>query len=131
MGLLNKFFGEGRKSGNEGKMEFPWIPLTEINQLDEIEAESLNASVAIFKHSTRCGISKMVLRKFESEYSGDEKGAKLYFLDLLKYRGISNEIANRYGVRHESPQLIVLKGGKVVSHASHQAIEAEMVVGGN
>lgn len=117
---------------NEDKTEIPWIPLTDIDQLEEIEAKSHHRSTAIFKHSTRCGISKMVLRKFESEHNpGHEKEATLYFLDLLKYRDISNQIAYKYGITHESPQLIVLKNGSVVSSASHQAIEAGMVIDGN
>jgi bacillithiol system protein YtxJ len=81
--------------------------------------------VAIFKHSTRCGISRAVLKMFEKNYSLNDEQLKLYFLDLLQNRAISNEIAARFKVQHESPQIIVIKDGVVVHHDSHHSIEAE------
>lgn len=125
MGIFDKFKSE-RDIAKKEIVEVPWHPLTRLEQLDEIEEESRKKTIAIFKHSTRCGISRMVLNKFEKAYPfEDEDNVKLYFLDLLSNREISNKIAERFDVRHESPQLIVLKNGEVVHHASHQSIEAE------
>ncbi|HBY67023.1 MAG TPA: bacillithiol system redox-active protein YtxJ [Flavobacteriaceae bacterium] len=95
-----------------------------MEQLEEIIKESKNKPVAIFKHSTRCGISRMVLKQFEKNYDLDDNQLKLYFLDLLQNRDISNEIAARFKVHHESPQMIVLKDGEVIHHDSHQGIDA-------
>lgn len=67
----------------------------------------------------------MVLRQFEKDYNIDSEKMDLYFLDLLRYREISNKIASKFNVPHESPQLIILKEGKVVYDASHGAITAE------
>lgn len=68
----------------------------------------------------------MVLRMFESDYDlGENEPIDLYYLDLITYREISNEIADRFKVRHESPQLIVLKNREVVHHSSHQSISAD------
>ncbi|MFV8224598.1 bacillithiol system redox-active protein YtxJ [Christiangramia aquimixticola] len=126
MGLFDKIFSSEKKEGEESKKSTPWIDLNSMEQLDELEKISEEKTVAILKHSTRCGISRMVLRTFESEYDLDEnEPVALFFLDLISYRDISNEIAQRYKVRHESPQLIVLKNREVVHHSSHQGISAE------
>jgi bacillithiol system protein YtxJ len=53
-------------------------------------------------------------------YSSDEFGA--YFLDLLNHRDISNAIAERFNIVHQSPQVVIIKDGKVVAHASHEGI---------
>ena len=125
MGLFDKMFGSEKKEKEVEKNATPWIDLNSMEQLDGIEKASENKTIAILKHSTRCGISRMVLRMFESDYDIDEnEPIDLYFLDLIAYRDISNEIAERFNVRHESPQLIVIKNREVVHHSSHQAISA-------
>ncbi|RZJ70240.1 bacillithiol system redox-active protein YtxJ [Flavobacterium sp.] len=106
-----------------------WNDLTNLKQLDEIASESAEIPVIIFKHSTRCGISRMALKGFESEYNIDPVKAKPYFLDLLNHRDISNGIAEKFGVHHESPQLLLIKGGKAVYHESHGGISASEVEG--
>ena len=78
----------------------------------------------IFKHSTRCGISRMVLKQFESNYDIDPSQMKLYFLDLLSNRDVSDEVGYKFQVMHQSPQLIVIKNGVAVAHASHHSINA-------
>lgn len=120
MSLFNKLFKTSEAS--VPKNETPWLPLTELQQLDQIISESFNRPQLLFKHSTRCGISRMVKKQFETDYSWDSNEADLYYLDLLNYRAISNEIASRFNVHHESPQLIILKNGVVEAHASHGAI---------
>lgn len=128
MGLLDKIFKSSQDIAKDEITEVPWHPLTRMEQLEELKKESESKTVVIFKHSTRCGISRMVLRNFESEYpavADDE--VKLYFLDLLSNRELSDEIASRFQVRHESPQLIVIKQGQVVSHESHHGIKAGLI----
>lgn len=102
-----------------------WIRLTDISQLEEIDALSKreSSSVAIFKHSTRCSISSMAL----SRVNRGEATMPAYLLDLIQHHEISNAIANRYQVMHESPQLLIIKDGKAVHHSSHTMISlAEM-----
>jgi bacillithiol system protein YtxJ len=128
MGLFDKVFKSERDIVKKEIEEVPWHALTEKAQLTELEKESESKTVVIFKHSTRCGISRMVLNNFERNYDlKKEDGLKLYFLDLLANRDISNEVANRFNVRHESPQMIILKDRKVVQHASHHSIEVQQV----
>lgn len=128
MGLFDKAFKSQRDISKKEIEEFHWEALTEEEQLDEIQEESRERTVVIFKHSTRCGISRMVLRNFETSFQmeqGDDH--KMYFLDLIANRDISNEVARRFGVTHQSPQVIVIKEGNVVYHASHQSIDAAEV----
>ncbi|OXB21755.1 thioredoxin family protein [Flavobacterium tructae] len=123
MSFLNSIFGNS-ESADAPKSNVNWTQLTDVAQLMEIEAISNEKPVVIFKHSTRCSISRMALKQFEREYAlEDTVGA--YFLDLIAYRDVSNEIASRFNVYHESPQLILIRNGKAVYDVSHSDIDAE------
>lgn len=120
MGILNNLF-----QSNEKKIEiesFNWISLNEISQLEELIKVSNSNLVVIFKHSTRCWTSRSVLSKFEKATVSLKENVAFYYLDLLNYRNISNEITQKFNVRHQSPQIVVLKDGKVVDHQSHYDI---------
>lgn len=124
MGLFDKLFRSESDVAKEEIKKVPWDYLTHSEQLKTMEEESFKRTIVVFKHSTRCGISRMVLRNFENAYKMKENApVELWFLDLLAHRDLSDEIAARFGVRHESPQLLILKEGKVVHHASHQDID--------
>ena len=103
------------------------IALEQLSQLAEIESKSQTDTIAIFKHSTSCGISRMMLKSFQNELSGkiDFKADNIYILDLLRYREISNAIAQKWHIQHESPQLLVIRKGAVIHHSSHSSISAE------
>lgn len=120
MGLFNR-----SKKEKKEEVQVPWRVLSSLNQLEEIKEQSKSTPVAIFKHSTRCGISRMVLRQFESNYSLEDSQLKLYYLDLLNYRAISDEVGFTFQVLHQSPQLLVIKNGNAVAHASHHSIQAQ------
>jgi len=120
MGLFNKIFS-GSSEPKEEKL-LPWIALTKVDQLQEIEEKSKTKTQVIFKHSTRCGISRMVMKQFVDAYNQSETNLDLYYLDLLSYRDVSNEIGYKFQVMHESPQLLIIKNGVVVAHASHGSI---------
>lgn len=122
MGILNKIFG-GDTKPKEIKV-LPWIPLNTQNQLEEIEKKSAIKTQVIFKHSTRCGISSMVMNQFVDAYHLSEHDLDLYYLDLLNYRDVSNEVGYKFQVIHESPQLLVIRNGITVAHASHGDINA-------
>ena len=126
MGLFNKLFGESDNKDTSSS-GVKWNALTSIQQLDDIIQESADVPVIIFKHSTRCGISRMALNGFEKEYDIDAEKARPYYLDLLEHRDISNEIATLFHVEHQSPQLLVIKDGAVIYHTSHGDIDAGRV----
>jgi bacillithiol system protein YtxJ len=122
MSVFSNLFGSSEKQDNS-KSKINWIPLTDLGQLNEIISSSNEKPIVIFKHSTRCIVSRTALKQFENEYDLDNQ-VDAYFLDLLEYRDISNEIVNRFGVYHQSPQLLLIKNGKSVYDVSHSDIDA-------
>jgi bacillithiol system protein YtxJ len=106
-----------------------WIELNSIEQLDLIAAESIESPVLIYKHSTRCNISRTTLDRLERNYKAEEMGdMKVYYLDLISYREISNAVAQKFGVQHESPQALLIKNGKVTYTASHFEIDYRSIL---
>ncbi|GAB4331012.1 MAG: bacillithiol system redox-active protein YtxJ [Flammeovirgaceae bacterium] len=100
-----------------------WTELTTKNELEHLKKESTNHKILIFKHSTRCSISAMALDRLERNWKNDEmKNIKPYYLDLLSYRDVSNQIAADFQVTHESPQVLIIENGKCIHHSSHSAI---------
>ena len=104
-----------------------WKKLESLSQLDDVIAQSHATPQIIFKHSTRCIISKMALSQFEENLDAIPEQVNLLFLDLLNHRDISNAIAMQLGVHHESPQVIVIKNGQAVFHESHHSIDAATI----
>ncbi len=105
------------------KKEDKWNNLTTDDDLVKINNDSYNQPQIIFKHSTRCSISQMAKNRMIEGLDQLIDQAAVYYLDLLSYRNISNEIANKWGVEHESPQIIVIKNGEAIYHSSHNMIK--------
>lgn len=124
MSLFKNIFGSSEEESSTSKVG--WNPLTDLGQLNEIVDFSNEKAVLIFKHSTRCGVSRSVLKHFENEFDLEDKIAP-YFLDLLNHRDISNEIAVRFGVEHQSPQILLIKNGRAIYAASHSDIDAKFL----
>ena len=120
MGIFDSVFGKKDKTYRETK-QLPWIPLESVGQLENINLNSASRTQVIFKHSNTCGISSMVLNMFNTSFDL-ESDCDLYFLSIQSHRDVSNEIAASYGIRHESPQLLVVKNGVVTYHSSHGGI---------
>jgi bacillithiol system protein YtxJ len=120
MGLFNSVFGKSEKK--EQVSNINWIPLTSLEQLKAVKEESKGETILIFKHSTRCGISSMVIKRFENLFDESMKSIKVYYLDLLSYRNISDEVGYTFQVMHQSPQLLVIKNETAILHASHYDI---------
>ncbi len=105
-----------------------WISLTDSKQLDEILAESKLRPVLIYKHSTRCNISRSAFDRLERRWDATEIGeVKRYFLDLLSFRDLSNRIADIFQVEHHSPQLLVISDGRSVLDLSHYDIDFDRI----
>ena len=97
-----------------------WHHLTQASQLEEIKEESQRHPVLIFKHSTRCNISATTKARLERKWKDDEAGDLApYYLDLISLRSLSSEVADTFGVRHESPQVLLISKGECVYDASH------------
>lgn len=100
-----------------------WKPLQSLEDLDAAVAASHDHPVVLFKHSTRCSVSAMAKRSFEAQWD-PALSAEAYLLDLITYRPVSNAIAERFEVQHESPQMLVISDARLHFHASHGAITA-------
>jgi len=100
-----------------------WNQLQDKELLDKIIEESQENPVVIFKHSTSCSISAMALNRLERSWEDSEmSNVKAYFLDLIAYRDISNAIVEKFGVMHQSPQILLIKNGECVYDDSHMGI---------
>ena len=122
MSFLNNIFGNSPSKNNETAIT--WIPLNSLGQLSEIKIASISNPVIIFKHSTRCSISRMALKQFEKEYNL-EPNITCYYLDLLNFRPISDAISTEFNLAHQSPQLLLIKSGVCTFSSSHESISVE------
>ncbi|HEY9007531.1 bacillithiol system redox-active protein YtxJ [Ohtaekwangia sp.] len=101
-----------------------WSTLNTLTQLEQIKEESKANPVVIFKHSTRCSISRTVLDRLERNWKHEDLGhVKAYYLDLISYREVSNQIAEQFEIEHESPQVLIISQGKAVYDQSHLGID--------
>ena len=100
-----------------------WNKLTSEEQIDQVILESAAKPVLLFKHSTSCSISSMALDRLLRNWKPEDSDKITpYYLDLLTYRNLSNLVAERFGIPHESPQVLLIQNGKVTYHESHYGI---------
>lgn len=103
-----------------------WIHLTDEVQLSELIKKSHDTPQVIFKHSTRCSISAVALQRLRN--SPLPEGMDFHYLDLLAHRSLSDKIADVFDVWHESPQVLVIKGGVCVFDESHLGISMKDIM---
>lgn len=103
-----------------------WITLISNEEMEQLILLSQQKPQVIFKHSTRCSISSVAKSRLEKSKTKNE--VSFYYLDLLSYRTLSNAIAARFGIEHESPQILVIKDGKCVYDESHMGIDMEEIL---
>ncbi|MFN5223127.1 MAG: bacillithiol system redox-active protein YtxJ [Bacteroidota bacterium] len=99
-----------------------WQQISGASELEGLLSTS--DTVILFKHSERCVVSRMAKRSFEAEYDG---ATPVYLVNVIEERPISNQIAQVTHITHQSPQVLVIKGGQCVFHVSHDHINAEEV----
>lgn len=121
MSIFKRLFSSNEPSN---KKDFNWVSLNDLEQLEDIVTTSYEKTVVIFKHSTRCSISRFALNSFENEFNYPKEKIEPFYLDLLVHRDISNEIARKFGVEHQSPQILVIKNGRAIYSASHESIDS-------
>lgn len=103
-----------------------WISLENEDQLDQLINQSFTTPQLIFKHSTRCSISSMAKNRLDKKSTPE--GIVFHYLDLIRYRDISNKIAHDLKVVHESPQVLLIKNGVCIYNESHSGITIEDIV---
>jgi bacillithiol system protein YtxJ len=100
-----------------------WTPLSAVVQLDAVDEASKDKPILLFKHSTTCSISRTALDRLQRNWTdADDAAHQPFLLDLHRHRAVSNAVADRYGITHESPQVLVIKNGRCVHDASHFGI---------
>ncbi|QJP35083.1 bacillithiol system redox-active protein YtxJ [Nonlabens sp. Ci31] len=127
MGFMDKLFKTQQNNAKEVPTGIPWEPLESEDQLDNVINNSTLKPKVIFKHSTRCGISRMVLKQFENGFEKNDDEVTFYFLDLLNYREVSAAVASKLNVVHQSPQVIILYNKEILHTESHQGIDIKKV----
>jgi bacillithiol system protein YtxJ len=104
--------------------------LTELKtaeDLDRLIEASSTEPVIIYKHSLTCGTSAMAFEEIRDLVAGSPISARVGIVMVQPARAVSNAIASRLGVRHESPQVLLLQGGQVVWQASHFRVTADAI----
>ena len=109
-------------------VEPEWITLNNVDQISDIISSSRKKPILIYKHSTSCGISHMAKSRLNNDWDDIKDKVTLYYLDLLAYRSVSNEVARIFNVTHQSPQLILVVDGRVVSSWSHYDVSVKSVL---
>lgn len=101
--------------------------LTHLSDIDELEAaiaESLHRPVLVFKHSRTCGVSCEALDELHAHVERSDIRVAYKLITVQSHRRLSDEAAARLGIRHETPQAILLRDGRPVWNASHFRITA-------
>jgi len=124
MGWFSKSKGEKTPHRNS---QVNWVALTDIAKLNDIIEESETIPVLIYKHSTRCSVSIMAKNHLDRNWDLTDEKMKCYYLDLLKHRDISNQIAETFNVVHQSPQVLIIKDGTCIYNASHDSINVRTI----
>jgi bacillithiol system protein YtxJ len=94
-----------------------WNALRTEDQFENILEKSYETPQLIYKHSSACGISSMV--KYRLEKNTPPPGIEFYFLDILRFRSLSNQVASELMVHHESPQVLLIKNARCIYDESH------------
>lgn len=99
-------------------------PITDLSALDAAIAESKDRPVLLFKHSRYCGVSAEALDELQSHIDSAPQQVAYRMITVQTHRSVSDAVAQRLGLRHETPQAILLRDGKIVWNASHFRITA-------
>jgi bacillithiol system protein YtxJ len=98
-------------------------------ELDELLSESDTRPLLLFKHSRSCGISAEALDELLAHLDAQAQQAARYAVVTVQtHREVSNAVSAKLGVRHETPQALVIRDGAVVWTASHFRVTAEAML---
>lgn len=101
------------------------MALSDLDMLEAAIAESRERPVLLFKHSRTCGVSAEALDELRAHLDRDGAGATYKMVTVQSHRHVSDEVADRLGIRHETPQAILIRDGRPVWKASHFRITAD------
>lgn len=122
MGILDQLIGNHRESLLEG-----WQTLEKEEQIEEVLQASQAKPVLIFKHSPHCGTSAMVKHQVERDWDFSQEELAVFYVDVIHSRPTSRALAERLGVVHQSPQVILIDQGVSVYATSHHMISVKAI----
>ncbi len=123
-----KTLGNIFDADNEDNAGTEWQDISRKKEFDQILKVSSQKPQVIYKHSTRCATSYFALRNLESVSSHEKQKADFFMVDVIARRPMSVYITDKLGIRHESPQLFIIKDREVIWHGSHHQVQAEVLI---
>lgn len=123
MGFFDKIFGSDKE-----KEEERWYEIRTTQEMDNVILASSERPQVILKHSNSCGVSFFAKQNLDSIPSEKLKDADLYIIDVIRYRDVSYYLADKFNIRHESPQVFVIRDKEVVWNGSHGRVSADNVI---
>ncbi|MFK7946050.1 MAG: bacillithiol system redox-active protein YtxJ [Saprospiraceae bacterium] len=120
-------FWNKSKTKDTSTASINWQLLNTADGLEAVKEKSTTKTQVIFKHSTRCSISSMAKRRLERTWNIEDEKVDIHYLDLIAYRNISNQVADDFGVTHESPQILIIKDKQAIFHTSHNYISTDVI----
>lgn len=120
-GIKTMFSGSGSDTAN-------WNAVEKGSEVDRIIEQSYQQPQLLYKHSNRCSVCWFAKSELEKVAEAIKAKAEMHFVDVIKSREVSNYIADKLGIRHESPQAILVNGGEVVWHDSHGTINSATIL---
>lgn len=100
-------------------MPTPFRTLSTTDELDRALERSSQQPIVIFKHSPTCGISAQAFESISEWLARSSPAADFFVLTVQASRALSAALAQKFGIRHESPQALLIDHGAVVWHGSH------------
>ena len=119
MGFFDRFFY------SESSEDSIWNSLSSTDEVDELLMLSNDRAQVVFKHSNLCGISFFAKKNLDAIRPEKTEGSKFYLIDVTRNRTVSLYLADKLGIRHESPQLFVIRNGEVVWHGSQEMVNSQ------
>ncbi len=124
MGFLDGLFGS---DVSNDKPQF-WSNIESTVEVDAILMHSMERPQVILKHSNQCATSFFAKKNLELISEEDLKSADLHIVDVIRQRALSRYVEEKVGVRHESPQLLVIKNGEVAWQGSHHLVQSDYLL---
>ena len=104
-----------------------WNVLTEEQQVADVMKASNDMPQLVYKHSHTCGICHVAKERIEESFDEIKKCADMHFVNVKKSRTVSSAFAEKLGIRHESPQVLIIDQGECIWHQSHWSIKGDAI----
>lgn len=120
-----QFGGSNRNKHKPVKIN--WREVETEADLDELIKSSESSKVLLFKHSNRCGISSTALNRLEKSWETELNSVPTFIIDVVRNRKLSQMIADRIDIPHQSPQILILKNSDCIYSESHMGIRYDEI----